>query len=499
MNDLPLTTEPRIVEGVLDLQYHWTPGFEIGRFLKDVQRGTLHLMGGHFYPHAGGKVQAIEREGFVFQGGSLVYDGWPERHGIQDVDGQRSFLALIAYGNEKPFVHRVCGSAAELDSLQPGMPLRFAGRCFLPGGHVPLQTEEDEQDESANRGLSSLDEKQRSFLSDASASRRVVVVTPLPLAVLSSVKKDLHIQGEHFSVHSLVLEVGAVLAEGPVFLVAPSYLYQAAARSNQPWKAEQALFACYGDPMPAAVKAEFERRYGALHDLMPSGSCDPLTEQLYSHPAVLEAVVVEGRKKRAHVVLQQNAREDDRQMREFFRRKGVAVDDVHVVDDLPRTEDGRVNKEALLNEEQKMREAVSVVEGSLSIAYRWHCGAALSRFYDGLQYEGRFYGTKCSSCGGVQVPPKLYCGRCFATAFDFVALPDTGVVESYTTVHLAFPGQPAKPPYTYGYIKLDGANTHFYHLLEEGISVGDRVKAVWKPAEQRKGAMADIVYFKAEG
>ena len=143
---------------------------------------------------------------------------------------------------------------------------------------------------------------------------------------------------------------------------------------------------------------------------------------------------------------------------------------------------------------------ISKVDGRVSLPYKWVYGKVLGRYYDGLKNEGKFYGMRCPKCKKVQVPPKAFCGVCFEECTEWVELPNRGVLESFTTVYMEFPGQPMKPPYTYGYVKLEGSNTHIYHLVEEieekDIRVGLKVEAVWQPAEKRKGNLYDIKYFR---
>ena len=51
-------------------------------------------------------------------------------------------------------------------------------------------------------------------------------------------------------------------------------------------------------------------------------------------------------------------------------------------------------------------------------------------------------------------------------------------------------------------IEIDGASTlhGFMHMLGEvdpkKVKIGMRVKAVWKPADERVGSINDILYFK---
>ncbi len=53
-----------------------------------------------------------------------------------------------------------------------------------------------------------------------------------------------------------------------------------------------------------------------------------------------------------------------------------------------------------------------------------------------------------------------------------------------------------------GVISIDGASEKmgFMHYLgeveEKDLAIGMKVKAVWKPAKEREGAITDIRYFK---
>jgi len=55
-------------------------------------------------------------------------------------------------------------------------------------------------------------------------------------------------------------------------------------------------------------------------------------------------------------------------------------------------------------------------------------------------------------------------------------------------------------PYTYGYIRLDGADNIFSHIINEmdlnKIKVGMKVRAVFKDREDMKGNTEDIKYFE---
>jgi uncharacterized OB-fold protein len=57
---------------------------------------------------------------------------------------------------------------------------------------------------------------------------------------------------------------------------------------------------------------------------------------------------------------------------------------------------------------------------------------------------------------------------------------------------------PLEPPYAYGIVRLDGADTDFVHIIKESnpekLKIGMKVKAVFK-VKPRKNIL-DIEYFE---
>jgi uncharacterized protein len=142
---------------------------------------------------------------------------------------------------------------------------------------------------------------------------------------------------------------------------------------------------------------------------------------------------------------------------------------------------------------------VRILESRIRLPYRWWVGETGSRFFNILREKARIWGTRCSGCEMVCVPPKKNCPKCFSTMNEWVELPSTGTLLTYTVVHYPVPGiQPERPPYALGIIKLDGAGTGMTHLVGgikfDDIEVGMRVQAVFR--EVREGNYKDIKYFK---
>ena len=132
------------------------------------------------------------------------------------------------------------------------------------------------------------------------------------------------------------------------------------------------------------------------------------------------------------------------------------------------------------------------------LPYTWTFGRCATRFFQEFRDNKKIWGTRCSSCGKVTIPPYSYCGPCFAECNEWVEVKDEGELKNFIVNLLNYPGQPVKPPYILAHIKLDGADTIFTHIIGEAepgkLKVGMRVKAVWR--EERSGILTDIKYFK---
>jgi len=136
----------------------------------------------------------------------------------------------------------------------------------------------------------------------------------------------------------------------------------------------------------------------------------------------------------------------------------------------------------------------------LQVPYRYSMGATTSRFFIEIRDHRKIMGVRCPACNVVYVPPRTTCGRCFSQLDEWVEVGDRGTLETYTRVRYSTPVQPVPPPFYYGIIKLDGADTGLAHLVGgmkgQEPRIGMRLQAVFK--EERQGNMLDISYFQPE-
>jgi len=133
--------------------------------------------------------------------------------------------------------------------------------------------------------------------------------------------------------------------------------------------------------------------------------------------------------------------------------------------------------------------------------YAWDTGIAIGRFLAALK-EGVILGSRCRHCRRIVVPPRVVCEWCFRPMDEYVPLKDTGTVNTFSLCYVTWDVKRIKEPELPAVIEIDGASPGhgIMHKLGEvepdQIRIGMRVQAVWKPPEEREGAITDILYFK---
>jgi uncharacterized protein len=140
---------------------------------------------------------------------------------------------------------------------------------------------------------------------------------------------------------------------------------------------------------------------------------------------------------------------------------------------------------------------------TMTLDYQHAYGHYYGTLFDSVANDRRIRGVRCPACRNVLVPPREYCDQCFVETEDWIDVPDTGVVQACSVVHIEFMGQRVPPPYVYAEIVLDGTSTRLIHTVaglsaEEaragGVKPGSRVQAVW--SERTTGSLADVDYFR---
>jgi uncharacterized OB-fold protein len=156
---------------------------------------------------------------------------------------------------------------------------------------------------------------------------------------------------------------------------------------------------------------------------------------------------------------------------------------------------------ALTEEELKGKKVLVEEWKEPGLSYSWSTGVAIGTYLEGLK-KGRILGVRCRSCKRTMVPPRMFCEECFRTVDEFVPVQDTGTVNTFAICYIRTDASRQKKPQIPAVVELDGATKGMgiLHLLGEvrpgDVRIGMKVKAVWKPARERKGDITDIRYFK---
>ena len=160
-----------------------------------------------------------------------------------------------------------------------------------------------------------------------------------------------------------------------------------------------------------------------------------------------------------------------------------------------------------LTDEALRRGEVLATRWRGKMEYAWDTGAAVGRFMAGLK-NGEILGLRCSQCKRTVVPPRAFCELCYVPMDRWTRLSDTGVVNTFSVSFVNWDATRRETPEVPAVIEIDGASPGMgiLHLLGEvgedletvltRVAIGKRVKAVWKPPEEREGSITDIRYFK---
>jgi len=133
--------------------------------------------------------------------------------------------------------------------------------------------------------------------------------------------------------------------------------------------------------------------------------------------------------------------------------------------------------------------------------FAWDTGVAVGSYLAGLK-RGVILGAHCTTCRKTVVPPRMVCEWCYRPMNEIVVLQDTGTVNTFSICYVTWDVQRIQEAEIPAVIEIDGASPlhGIMHLLGEvdadKVHIGMRVKAVWKPADERQGAITDICYFK---
>ena len=111
--------------------------------------------------------------------------------------------------------------------------------------------------------------------------------------------------------------------------------------------------------------------------------------------------------------------------------------------------------------------------------------------------KGQLVGYKCTTCGTFVMPPQPFCFNCQNRSFEWVELPGTGTIYSFTVVRQnGIPPFNEQVPFVVALVDLEESGARFVAQLPtvapEDARIGARVRVRFRPANDRV-AFADFV------
>ena len=143
---------------------------------------------------------------------------------------------------------------------------------------------------------------------------------------------------------------------------------------------------------------------------------------------------------------------------------------------------------------------------SWNISYDHALGETASYFFAQVRDNAQIYGRRDPKSGRVLVPPRAFSDQTLEPTTDWVKVGPGGKIEAFTIVYEEFKTLP-DPPYAFGYVLLDGADTAIGGFFR-GVDLKDPAKAakqfalgtrvITRFADERKGSVLDF-WFELEG
>ena len=137
-----------------------------------------------------------------------------------------------------------------------------------------------------------------------------------------------------------------------------------------------------------------------------------------------------------------------------------------------------------------------------NITYDHALGETASYFYTQIRDHAKIFGRRSAKNGHVLVPPRAFSDETLLPTTEWVEVGPGGRIEAFTMVYERFNNLP-EPPYAFGYVLLDGADTALGGYFKgvdlanpdeaaRQLAIGTRV--ITKFAAERKGDALDFWY-----
>jgi len=136
------------------------------------------------------------------------------------------------------------------------------------------------------------------------------------------------------------------------------------------------------------------------------------------------------------------------------------------------------------------------VEGDFPVYFRYTVGVAGEKFFREIMENGQLIASRCPKCDFNYLPPRIYCEKCLSKLDEYVQVENSGTVEMFTMCHQDAEGKALAQPVGVALVRFQGAHGGIVHKTKGDLSIGDRVRAVFKERSNRVGSILDVEYFE---
>lgn len=102
----------------------------------------------------------------------------------------------------------------------------------------------------------------------------------------------------------------------------------------------------------------------------------------------------------------------------------------------------------------------------------------VSQFFKNLR-EGRLTSTKCTKCGKILWPPRIFCSNCLSSELEWIDLGAEGELYAFTEMKLGVPlGFAEDVPFCVGMVKIGGVlvSTRIDKAKYDELKIGEKLR-----------------------
>jgi uncharacterized OB-fold protein len=136
------------------------------------------------------------------------------------------------------------------------------------------------------------------------------------------------------------------------------------------------------------------------------------------------------------------------------------------------------------------------IEGDFPVYFRYTVGVAGERFFREIKDNARLVASRCPKCDLNYLPPRIYCERCMSKLEEYVPIENVGSVAAFTSCLSDAEGKSLPGPVGVAFVQFPSAHGGLLHKTNGNVSIGDKVRVVFREKTKRTGSILDIEHFE---